>query len=147
MSDPSLWKVLKSNFCFHILKGLLETAQFLSLSAAAHKLTNVKRRSSVFFCYTTLEKYFFLSLPFLSLVSLTLSEIFMLSSPVSQNRLDTCVCMCVYVVLALNIYAQSKGCYVTRYTAISDSMKSLLLFVCICLIYIAYLHTFYSHFF
>ena len=108
MSDPSLWKVLKSNFCFHILKGLLETAQFLSLSAAAHKLTNVKRKSSVFFCYTTLEKYFFLFLPPLSLVSLTLPEIFMLSSPVSQNRLDTCVCMCVYVILALTFMLKAK---------------------------------------
>lgn len=63
-------------------------------------MTNVKRKSGGFF--------FFLSLPLSSLVSLTLPEIFMLSSPVSQNRLGMCVCMYVYIILAFTFIPKSK---------------------------------------
>ena len=52
--------------------------------------------------------FFFLSLPLLSLVSLTLPEIFMLSSPVPQNRLGMCVCMYVYIILAFTFIPKSK---------------------------------------
>lgn len=52
--------------------------------------------------------FFFLSLPLSSLVSLTLPEIFMLSSPVSQNRLGMCVCMYVYIILAFTFIPKSK---------------------------------------
>ena len=52
--------------------------------------------------------FFFLSLLLLSLVSLTLPEIFMLSSPVSQNRLGMCVCMYVYIILAFTFILKPK---------------------------------------
>ena len=52
--------------------------------------------------------FFFLSLLLLSLGSLTLAEIFMLSSPVSQNRLGMCVCMYVYIILAFTFILKPK---------------------------------------
>ena len=50
----------------------------------------------------------FLFLPLLSLVSLTLPEIFMLSSPVSQNRLGMCVCVYVNIILVYTFIPKSK---------------------------------------
>lgn len=69
-------------------------------------MTNVKRKSGAVFVFFFLSVFLFL--PLLSLVSLTLPEIFMLSSPVSQNRLGMCVCVYVNIILVYTFIPKSK---------------------------------------